>query len=92
MGLCDENVDLNKPRLELTATTGLRESDCCGVQLSQRGHFHFGHLTRLASLFQRSQAVLGASAHSEMRRARIDAECARENNLASIQLARQRAK
>ena len=92
MELRDEKMHLSKPRLELRRTTALRESDCCGLQPSQRGHFRFDHLAKLGQLLQRNPAAIGASAHSEMRRAQTDARRVRENTLARIQLARQLAK
>jgi hypothetical protein len=92
MHLRDEKMHLNKPRFELRSTKALRESDSCGLEPSQGGHLHFEHLTRLVGLLQRSPVAIGASAHSEMRRAQTDAQQARENNLARIQLARQLAK
>jgi hypothetical protein len=89
MQLRDEKMHLNKPRFELRSTTALRESDSCRLEPSQGGHLHFEHLTRLLGLLQRSPVAIGASAHSEMRRAQTDAQQVRENTLARIQLARQ---
>ena len=89
MDLRDDKMHLNKPRFELRSTTALRESDCCGLQPSQRGHLRFDHLARLAHLLQRNPVAIGASAHSEMRCAQTTANRDRENTLVRIQLARQ---
>jgi hypothetical protein len=89
MELRDKKMHLSKPRFELRSTTALQESDCCGPQLSQRGHFHFDHLAKLGHLLQPNPAAIGASAHSEMRSAQTAANRARENTLVRIQLARQ---
>jgi hypothetical protein len=92
MDLRDEKMHLNKATFELRSATEVRESDHCGVRPSLGGRIRLGHLTRLVRLMQHNQAGIDACAHSEMRRAQTDARRARENTLASIQLARQLAK